>query len=69
MNYNTTAHIEVSSAKVQNTQATEDAQMVLLSLGYEREEIKVAFLKVFANLDANSSAEEILKESLKILSV
>lgn len=69
MNYNTTAPIEVSSAKIQSSQATEDAQMVLLSLGYEREEIKVAFSKVFANLDANSSAEEILKESLKILSV
>ena len=43
--------------------------MVLISLGYDREEIKTAFSKVGAVLNSNASAEEILKESLKILSV
>lgn len=69
MNYNNTAPIEIKSASVQNSQAMEDAQMVLISLGYDREEIKTAFSKVGAVLNSNASAEEILKESLKILSV
>ena len=42
---------------------------VLISLGYEREEIKSALSKALAVLNDNASAEDILKESLKILSV
>ena len=67
MNYNNTAPIEVKTTKVQNSQATDDAQMVLLSLGYEREEIKNAMSKALTILEENASAEDILKESLKIL--
>ena len=69
MNYNNTAPIEVNTSVVQNTQDMEDAQTVLMSLGYEREEIKIAFSKVLNTLKENVSAEDILKESLKILSV
>ena len=69
MNYNNTAPIEVKTSTVQNTQDMEDAQTVLMSLGYEREEIKIAFSKVLNTLKENASAEDILKESLKILSV
>lgn len=69
MNYNNTAPIEVKTAAPQNSQNMDDAQMVLISLGYEREEIKNAMAKAFAVLKENSSAEEILKEALKILSV
>lgn len=69
MNYNNTAPIEVNTSAVQNTQDMEDAQTVLMSLGYEREEIKIAFSKVLNTLKENASAEDILKESLKILSV
>lgn len=69
MNYNKTAPIEVKNAAVQNSQAMDDAQMVLISLGYEREEIKAAFSKVLVTLGENAAAEDILKESLKILSV
>ena len=69
MNYNNTAPVEIKTAKVQDSQAMEDAQMVLLSLGYEREEIKTAMSKAFAVLNEKASAEDILKESLKILSV
>lgn len=68
INYNTTAPIEVKSAANQNSQDMEDAQMVLMSLGYEREEIKNAFAKVMQILNANATAEDILKETLKILS-
>ncbi len=69
MNYNNTAPIEVKTSTVQNTQDMEDAQTVLMSLGYEREEIKNAFSKVLVTLKENATAEDILKESLKILSV
>ena len=69
MNYQTNEPVKVSglSAK-QDTQAVEDAQMVLVSLGYEREEIKNAIAKSVPVLKENASAEEILKEALKVLS-
>ena len=51
-----------------NGQNIEDARMVLLSLGYENNEITLAIKQVTATLDKNSSAEEILKKSLQILS-
>ncbi len=60
--------IEIKSAKKQSSQAMDDAQTVLSSLGYEREEIKSAMSKALLLLNENSSAEEILKETLKILS-
>lgn len=69
MNYNTTAPIEVKTSANQNSQDMEDAQMVLMSLGYERDEIKNAFSKVEQTLNENATAEDILKETLKILSV
>lgn len=46
-----------------------DAQSVLMSLGYEKNEIKNAFAKVSPNLDEKASAEEILQSVLKVLSV
>ena len=70
MNYQTKEPIKVtsvSSAKIDN-QAIEDAQMVLVSLGYERKEIQEAISKAVALLNDKASAEEILKESLKMLS-
>lgn len=45
-----------------------DAQSVLLSLGYEKQEIKSAFAKLSATIDNTTSAEEILQQALKILS-
>ena len=69
MNYKETEPIVITSAKVQNSQAVEDAQMVLVSLGYEKDEIKSAMNKAAAFLKENTSAEEILKETLKILSM
>lgn len=60
--------IEIKSPNKQNSQAMDDAQTVLTSLGYERDEIKSAMSKALLLLNENSSAEEILKETLKILS-
>lgn len=52
-----------------NGQNIEDARMVLLSLGYENNEIATAIKQATATIDKNSTAEEILKKSLQILSV
>lgn len=71
MNYKTKEPIKISSIssdKIIDSQAVEDAQMVLVSLGYERDEIKCALSKASIILDKNASAEDILKETLKILS-
>ena len=70
MNYQTKEPIEIVSitpAKIDD-RAVEDAQMVLVSLGYERKEIQNAISKALAILNDKASAEEILKEALKILS-
>lgn len=71
MNYQAKELIKITSitpVKVDN-QAVEDAQMVLVSLGYERAEIQDAISKAVTILNDKASAEEILKEALKILSV
>lgn len=53
---------------VKDEQAVQDAQTVLVSLGYEREEIKKAFSAAIKHVKNSENAEEILKETLKILS-
>ncbi len=71
MNYQTKEPIKITSitpAKIDD-RAVEDAQMVLVSLGYERKEIQDAVSKALTILNDKASAEEILKEALKILSV
>lgn len=67
MNYQTKEPIKISSAVKVDDSAVEDAQMVLVSLGYERKEIQDAISKAVA--DKKTTAEEILKEALKILSL
>ncbi len=52
-----------------SSQNIEDAQMVLLSLGYLKDEVTPAITKALERLTANATAEEILKETLKILSI
>lgn len=69
MNFKTNEPVIIETTKTQNSQAIEDARTVLVSLGYEREEIKSALAKAFAKLPENANAEDILKESLQILSV
>ncbi len=46
-----------------------DARSVLISLGYENREINSALEKAIISLSATSSAEEILRKSLQILSI
>ena len=69
MNYKHDEPIEIKTITKQNSQAIDDAQTVLISLGYERDEIKSAMSKAVAVLKDNASAEEILKETLQILSL
>ena len=69
MNYKETEPIVINTVTKQDSQAIDDAQMVLVSLGYEKEEIKSAMSKAVAVLCENATAEEILKETLKVLSL
>lgn len=69
MNYQTKEPIKIETAVSLDNQALEDATTVLISLGYERKEIQNSISKALAQLDNKSSAEDILKETLKILSV
>lgn len=69
MSYREDEPITLNTTSKQDTQAIDDAQVVLISLGYEKDEIKSAMNKALSQISDNSSAEEILKESLKILSV
>lgn len=68
MNYQTKEPIKISSEKPVDNQAVEDAQTVLVSLGYERKEIQDAISKAILTVDKKASAEDILKQSLIILS-
>ena len=69
INFKETEPIVIETSKTQNNQSMEDAQAVLISLGYERDEIKSAMSKAVAALNANASAEDILKNTLQILSM
>lgn len=53
----------------ENSQNIEDARLVLLSLGYMKDEVSNALAKACERLENSASAEDILKEALKILSV
>jgi Holliday junction DNA helicase RuvA len=63
--------IKALSSKVvlSSSQNIEDAQMVLLSLGYSNDEINAAIEKSLTKLSKTSPAEDILKESLRVLSL
>lgn len=68
MKYQTTEPIRVQATVQQQPQAIDDAQTVLVSFGYGREEIKDAISKAVLLVKENAPAEDILKEALKILS-
>lgn len=63
--------VKALSSKVvhSSSQNVEDAQTVLLSLGYSNDEINGAIEKTLSKISHTSPAEEILKESLKLLSL
>lgn len=52
-----------------NNPNIEDAQMVLFSLGYSKDEVSGAISRALNSVSSQATAEEILKESLKVLSV
>lgn len=56
------------NVEIKDEQAIQDAQTVLISLGYEREEIKKALSKSITFVKDSTNAEDILRETLKILS-
>ena len=69
VNYQNAEPIAISTNIAVDNQAVEDAQTVLISLGYERKEIQNAMSKAVVLAGKDASAEDILKETLKILSV
>lgn len=70
INLQNTLPITLSSdIEIKDEQAVQDAQTVLISLGYEREEIKKAISKTMNFVKNPDDAEEILRETLKILSI
>ncbi|MDD3435582.1 MAG: Holliday junction branch migration protein RuvA [Candidatus Gastranaerophilales bacterium] len=54
--------------QIKDEQALQDAQTVLIALGYEREEIKKAVSQAVKFVTNQNNPEEILKETLKVLS-
>jgi len=70
INLQNTLPIALSShVEVQDEQALQDAQTVLISLGYEREEIKKALSHAMTFVKQPATAENVLKEALRILSM
>ena len=69
INLQNTMPISIDTVEIKDEQAIQDAQTVLISLGYEREEIKKALSKAIGFVKNVENAEEILKETLKILSM
>lgn len=58
-----------TDVEIKDEQAIQDAQTVLISLGYEREEIKKALSRALTFAKDPTNAEDILKEALKLLSM
>ena len=57
------------SPNIPQTQAISDTQAVLLSLGYEEDEIEYAIKKVIPNIVDTSNSEEFLRKALTTLSM
>lgn len=54
---------------IPQSQAVEDTQTVLLSLGYEEKEINDALAKILPSVDNCTNSEEVLRKVLTILSL
>jgi len=57
------------SCRACSSQNVEDAQLVMLSLGYDKDEVSNALEKALNVVTSDAPAEEILKQALKVLSV
>ena len=58
-----------SSSTIPQTQAITDTQAVLLSLGYEEDEIEDAIKKVMPAITETTNSEEVLRKALTTLSM
>ena len=58
-----------SSSSIPKTQAITDTQTVLLSLGYEEDEIENAIKKIIPTIQENSNSEDVLRKALTTLSM
>ena len=58
-----------TSSFIPQTQAVSDTQAVLLSLGYEPEEIEDAIKKVMPTIKESTNSEEVLRKALTTLSM
>ena len=58
-----------SSTNMPKTQAIDDTQAVLLSLGYEDKEIEDALKKVMPTIEDTANSEEVLRKALTCLSM
>ena len=58
-----------SSSTLPQSQALDDAQSIMLSLGYSSKEIEDALSKILPCLEDNSNPEEILRKALTCLSM
>ena len=57
------------SDKLPHNQAIDDAQSIMLSLGYDNKEIEDALSKVMNTIEDKSNPEEILRKALTTLSM
>lgn len=58
----------INSSDIENS-CIDEVKMVLMSLGYEKQEIATAINAAVKTLDKTSKTEDILKQTLKVLSV
>ena len=58
-----------TSDKLPKSQAMEDAQSIMISLGYEYKEIEAALSRVMSTVEDKSNPEEILRKALTSLSM
>lgn len=58
-----------TSSSIPHTQAVNDTQSVLLSLGYEEDEIENALKKVLPTITDGANSEEVLRKALTTLSM
>ena len=58
-----------NNSSLPQSQAIDDTQAVLLSLGYEDKEIEDALKKVMSTVEDSSNSEEILRKALTCLSM
>ena len=59
----------VTTTTLPQNQAVSDAQSIMLSLGYENNEIEDALTKVISTIEDDSNPEEILRKALTCLSM